>query len=415
MTHIKERTSSSKNPIGHVAFLGKALRAKPKKPLRLFLFILSFILSSGAIVLPELQIHKLKKKEKRHQMLLNKLKYQTIQAHCLGGASLPLSLVNIPFAEDSGLVVDVKTLKIRGVEAPYNPSLISSSSGYHLFFRYDLMNSKAKYAPFHSHIGVVSLNDQFEQTEQEFKKIPFTSNYTDDPRALWVGDKLYLSFNVLNEENIRCRNVAIAQVNPETFDIDYSTILDPNIKQVEKNWTPFAYSAEGKAPELFFEYQISPRAVFSLLDPRKNELGLLSIPSNISHFSLGWREKWGKIRGGTPAQKVGDEYLGFFHSAIEEKNGMFWYIMGAYTFQAEPPFAITGMSKCPIFFKGIFDTPIRNTGQQYKRIIFPSGFVVEKQQDRELIHVACGENDSGIKIVTLDKKILLKSLTRFEH
>ncbi|MBX9744839.1 MAG: hypothetical protein K2X08_06490 [Chlamydiales bacterium] len=88
--------------------------------------------------------------------------------------------------------------------------------------------------------------------------------------------------------------------------------------------------------------------------------------------------------------------------------------MGAYTFKAEPPFTITRMSPQPILFRGIFDTPIANTAQDWKRVIFPSGFVLEKQQDRELIHLACGENDCAIKIVTFDKKALLDSLIKFD-
>jgi hypothetical protein len=89
--------------------------------------------------------------------------------------------------------------------------------------------------------------------------------------------------------------------------------------------------------------------------------------------------------------------------------------MGAYTFEAHPPFRITGISNHPILFRGIFDTPYINTASLDKRVIFPSGFVLEKQQNKELIHVACGENDSAVKIITLDKEKLIKSMNRFEH
>ena len=89
--------------------------------------------------------------------------------------------------------------------------------------------------------------------------------------------------------------------------------------------------------------------------------------------------------------------------------------MGAYTFNAAPPFNLTGISKYPILFKGIYETPFINTASIDKRVIFPSGFVVENQDDRELIHLACGENDCSVKIVTLDKEQLLKSMLRFEN
>jgi hypothetical protein len=88
--------------------------------------------------------------------------------------------------------------------------------------------------------------------------------------------------------------------------------------------------------------------------------------------------------------------------------------MGAYTFNAAPPFNLTGISKYPILFKEIYETPFANTACIEKRVIFPSGFVLENQNGRELIQLACGENDCGIKIVTIDKENLLKSLQRFD-
>jgi hypothetical protein len=47
-----------------------------------------------------------------------------------------------------------------------------------------------------------------------------------------------------------------------------------------------------------------------------------------------------------------------------------------------------------------------------KRVIFPAGFAVEKRPEGDLIHVSCGENDSGIKIVSFRKEALFKSLKK---
>lgn len=416
MPYLKETVTPSKNTVGHVAWLGKALQTKQKKTSRfLWPIVIIGLCFGGAGALLQVQIHKLKKKEKRLHQAINKLKYKAITADCLGGVPIPQQLTNIPFGEDSGLVIGVKSLAIPDVDSPHNPSIIPKANGYNLFFRYDTINSKVKYIPYYSQVGVISLNQNFEREDNSFKKIPLPTNYAEDPRALWVEDELYLIFNTLNEKNVRCRHMGLANLNKDTLDVNYTTILDSNLQWIEKNWNPFAYAAEDRKPELFFEYQISPRTIFSLPTPQINSLHLLPLPSDVAYIHLPWTAKWGVIRGGTPAQKVDDEYLAFFHSAFSEKNGLYWYIMGAYTFQAKPPFAITGMSKYPILFKGIFDTPITNTAQVNKRVIFPSGYVVEKQNGRELIHVACGENDSAIKILTLDKEILLNSLNRFEH
>jgi hypothetical protein len=37
--------------------------------------------------------------------------------------------------------------------------------------------------------------------------------------------------------------------------------------------------------------------------------------------------------------------------------------------------------------------------------------VLGKEDGQDVVHVACGENDCAIKVVTFDKKALLKSLT----
>jgi hypothetical protein len=60
-----------------------------------------------------------------------------------------------------------------------------------------------------------------------------------------------------------------------------------------------------------------------------------------------------------------------------------------------------------------YNSPPLNTSNPKLRCIFPSGFVLETRNGQELIHVSCGENDSSVKILTMDKDALLKSLNRF--
>ena len=118
------------------------------------------------------------------------------------------------------------------------------------------------------------------------------------------------------------------------------------------------------------------------------------------------------FRSGTVVQKIGDEYLGFFHSAFEDSNNFVWYVVGAYTFEAKPPFRITSISNYPIFFDGIYNSTPVHTANPLVRCLFPCSFVIENSSGRELIQLSCGENDSHVKIVTIDKKALLKSLKK---
>ena len=359
------------------------------------------------------KLHRLEQKQKVTRVALRKLKYEILGAKSFEKVLMPSKLALIPYGEDSDLVVEVKNVDIRNVTAPYNPSLIRSSSGYDLFFRYDVISPNS-YAPFYSRIGAVHLNDRFEQGDEEFQRIFVNSEYAEDPRALLIDNQLYLIYNVLDLDNLNCRSMCVASLDRNSFDMNYSTVLDMNLRMVEKNWSPFEYIGADQKTHFYIEYQISPHKLLELSNPQVNEIRNLTVPREASCIYLPWINKWGEVHGGTPPQKIDDEYLAFFHSSFTDDNGMVWYVMGAYTFEAQPPFSITGMSSYPILFRGIFETPADNTASVSKRVIFPSGFVIEKQRDRELIHVACGENDSGVKIVTLDKEKLIKSMNRIE-
>lgn len=388
----------------------------PQTKTNWFIWILAIFLVAGTGMLLQKKLWKLSRKQNALRRSLKKLKNGAIGTpYYLGELPAPLKFSFVPYGEDTGLVVGVKRVSIRNVMAPYNASLIQSTSGYDLFFRYDVISSRAKYSNFYSRIGVVHLNDQFEQEEKEFKKINLQTEYAEDPRVILVNDQLHLFYNALDNKNIRNRFMCVANLDRESFKVNYSTVLDMNLQWVEKNWSPFEYIGVNQEPQLLIEYQISPRKLLELSDPRIGEIKSLTLPKEVSYLSFLWPKEWGCIRGGTPAKKIGNEYLGFFHSSFKGDNELIWYVMGAYTFEAHPPFRITGISNYPILFRGIFDTPCINTASLHKRVIFPSGFVLEKQKDRELIHVACGENDSAIKIITLDKERLMKSINRFEY
>lgn len=359
------------------------------------------------------QIRKLESKQKVIRRSLKLLGYGTLfSTERLGNAIVPARLAGIPFGEDEDIVLAVKNVSVRNVTAPYNPCLIESSSGYDLFFRYDVINHKLLHANFSSRIGVVPLNHRFEQQDREFTRIHLGSEYTDDPRVLVIEDRLYLFYNQLDEKFPKCRFMCAADLDKNTYTVNYKTTLDMNLHCVEKNWSPFAYVGNDQKSRLFLEYRINPRKLLELPNPQINELNNIHVPAESAFLSIPWTSKWGEISGGTPAKKIGDEYLGFFHSWFTDENKLVWYVMGAYTFNAAPPFNLTGISKYPILFKEIYETPFINTASIEKRVIFPSGFVLENQNGRELIHLACGENDCGVKIVTIDKESLLKSIQR---
>ena len=84
--------------------------------------------------------------------------------------------------------------------------------------------------------------------------------------------------------------------------------------------------------------------------------------------------------------------------------------MGAYTFEPNPPFRITRVSPYPILFDGIYDSEYKNTAEPCKCIIFPCGYAIKEKNRQVLLQLACGENDSAVKVITFDKDGLLESL-----
>jgi predicted GH43/DUF377 family glycosyl hydrolase len=349
--------------------------------------------------------------------------------------SLPYMLASLPLADSNGIILNSKIIEIRDMIAPYNGSIIENGSGYLCFFRYDTpyfnesldhipskpLHANAPYnlherlnIPYDAHIGVVELDSNFNQTNKEYITINTGTHTSEDPRIVSIGDETYLIYNDL-KSNDKARCMHIANINMNDFSVKFKTKLDLDMNHFEKNWSPFEYKEEDSAPQLMFEYHISPHKIFTLPKPQINDLHPLLFAGYTSPHALPWNEqKWGPICGGTPAQKIGDEYLGFFHSHFVDMQKNIWYVMGAYTFSATPPFKITSISSDPIMFKDIYHSKHDNGAYLSKRVIFPSGFVIRKENGKEVIHLSCGENDSCIKVLTLDKNLLLKSLKRIK-
>ncbi len=122
--------------------------------------------------------------------------------------------------------------------------------------------------------------------------------------------------------------------------------------------------------------------------------------------------QWGEMRGGTPAVLINDHsYLTFFHSSshIAHKD-VVTYVMGAYLFERNPPFAITHMSAEPIMHETFMDWKLGVTRGWPKVkvdfVTFPVGFIFDSKH----IYVSYGRNDAESCILTLNRKGLLDSL-----
>lgn len=145
----------------------------------------------------------------------------------------------------------------------------------------------------------------------------------------------------------------------------------------EKNWTWFEHE------RLWYcRYGINHSEVFGISDSGK-VIGVWSMtPAN-----LPWTHSL-PLRGGTPPVRVGNEYVSFFHSHLPWNGNRRRYFMGAFAFQAKPPFALTRMTKVPLLSGSERDMMGLPNALP---CIFPSGAVL--QQDKWV--VTFGVNDEA--------------------
>jgi predicted GH43/DUF377 family glycosyl hydrolase len=267
-------------------------------------------------------------------------------------------------------------------------------------------------------IGMVWLDQQFHPIDkptilERFE--PYLSNpsYAQDPRLIADESELYVVYsNIFGIGPEAMRRVVVGNIRYDGSKFylfqpqPIFYFLNENPKRQEKNWVPFIYNHQ-----LLLSYSLTPHLVY---EPQLSQ--------NMAQFySSGTSEvpwDWGELRGGTQAQLVDGQYLGFFHSvkaltSVQSENEMMThYFMGAYTYDPFPPFWINAISPHPIVGNTFYEGPMYKTWKPL-RVVFPGGFVF----DENYIWVAYGRQDHEIWIVKLDKRQLLdqlKPVTRVE-
>ncbi len=308
------------------------------------------------------------------------------------------------------LIIETKRIKIPGYPTAFNPSVIRWKGSLLLSFR------EIPYPPlpFNSRLGLVWLDEDFNpksppQILETQSKYPFVPSRVDDARLVIVGDRLYLVYSD-NQDTIISRGgfrlyVAEVLLTEGIFSLHNTerlSIFEEESKQVrQKNWVPFDYQGN-----LLLAYSLQPHVIFHplLMETETCE----TVVSTIS--KLDWN--WGELRGGTPAILENGEYLSFFHSGVNIQsiysNGkvILHYFTGAYTFQKDPPFAITKISPQPIIEKGFYSPPHYKPYWKSVRVVFPCGILCEE----EYIWVTYGRQDHESWVAKFDKKKLLSSL-----
>jgi len=213
-------------------------------------------------------------------------------------------------------------------------------------------------------------------------------NGQDDPRLTLHRGKPLLSFAGIYAEK-KADTFRISQLYAYLNELKVYSLASASQQQREKNWTPFSIG-----DRLFFVYSICPHVVLEV----EGERIINEYVTNNSHPWSG-----GFLRGGTPPIKNSETtYLSFFHGNKPiPRYGThpdYDYSIGAYEFEAEPPFRIVRQSD-PLVWAGYED---RVVDRPDVRVVFPAG--VEMVGDSWL--VSSGSQDDRCELLTWKAKEL---------
>lgn len=224
----------------------------------------------------------------------------------------------------------------------------------------------------------------------------------EDPRVV-VGDdgKIFVGFATWVRSQPWMIRQSLTELSDdwESFDVISEPDFGGNAanpeaaSRHEKNWTWFRH--EGR---WLCVYAPAPHLVFSIDEKNKFERVWKG------RTKLDWN--YGEIRGGSTPVRINEyEYLSFFHSSLPWRGHRRRYYMGAYTFEATPPFSPRRMTTEPLLsgsdcdFRS-FEGPL---------VVFPNGSVRE-DDGRHL--VTFGVNDENCGWVKIPERDLLDKMLR---
>ncbi len=317
----------------------------------------------------------------------------------------------------SDFIINTKQIVIPNHPHAFNPSIVRWQGKLLLCFR-ELIPSKLpsqkRCFPLDTHesrLSLVWLNEEFEPISTpsilELSYHPFSR--LEDPRLVVVANQLYIVYSDNLNHIYSGQGCRVFVAGIETCDDNFfvynreclSHFEGECHEKAEKNWVPFDYHGN-----LLLSYSIAPhRVLFPLCGTNTCEAFATS------NAFCQW--EWGELRGGTPALCINDtHYLSFFHSSVElatpysDNKKALHYFIGAYTFSADYPFALTSISKTPFFEKSLYESPSYTPYWKPVRVIFPCGLIVEEND----IWISYGKQDHEMWIMHVDKNRLMDTL-----
>jgi hypothetical protein len=289
---------------------------------------------------------------------------------------------------------------------PWNSCIIADGNGgYLLSFRADHFSANPG-SMFQSRLGLAKLDANFNFVPGSVQLLEEGSRSRQDARLFRYNGALRVIYNDLPPfEHFRTMFMASLEENNGQWVLVDDGPLQPHPTRVEKNWSPFVYVDDLMQEHLLMSYSTSPHRVLKVFEADPYHFGDFAKCEG----KLPW--KWGGVRGGTPALRVGDEYISFFHSMFfDSVYKTRWYVFGAYTFDAKPPFCMKRISPEPIYFKEMFSALHIQPSYVPGRAVFPVGLELALYQERNVFIVSHGDSDAASKIAIFDKEKFLETL-----
>lgn len=285
----------------------------------------------------------------------------------------------------------------------FNPSLMEWNGRRYLVARKFWMDYE-HWWDYRSVVSIMELSDGDRLGPEKIMRYPYRAlnESTEDPRVSMFGGRPAVAACAwmvpTQEDHAAGRRPVIHQslfvlgddFNPtEIIDLPYggnSTRIDQGTG-AEKNWLWFDH--EGRH---YMIYEAEPHTVV-----RVQHDGFWRVTEEYKTHNPSWWTK-GTIRGGTPPVRHGDYYYTFFHSAMPWKRMPHYgvlriYYMGAYKFEAKPPFKIVAATREPLF-RGTWNEP---TNPGAPAVVYPNGAL----RDSAGWLISVGVNDCRCGLIRL--------------
>jgi predicted GH43/DUF377 family glycosyl hydrolase len=228
----------------------------------------------------------------------------------------------------------------------------------------------------------------------------------EDPRILYTGRRLWLTCtNFIQHKTYAHQTMAVLDATWNVIGINHP-VYGKNGHDIwankghEKNWTWFMHEGE---PHLI--YNIEPHTVV--------RCDAAASPVSTYETRID-RDIWyyGQRRGGSNPVRIGNEYFAFFHSSTPWWNGRRRYYMGAYAFEAKPPFRITRCTTMPLMYGSKNNRRVL----EFPLVIFPGGSLFDKEKQEHFVVFGVNDFESGwVKIPHEDLLDLMRVYVQVDN